>query len=228
MIYTREEGWKEMKVGRIYSETSRVAIQKNRTEVTDSLYTCTLGNNKSFLKKLEPYVEPYKHKVFIADGAKWIWNWVEDFYGTSVQILDFYHAVEKLSAYAILAYPDANQRHKWLEEQKQRLKTDEVENLIEDLKNIIIETTQADNALQDVIRYYENNIERMKYGTFIRKGYLIGSGSIESAHRNVVQQRLKLSGQRWSIEGAQRIVNLRAYRKSKRWGEVVGQIKMAA
>ena len=224
----REEEWKEMKVGRIYSEKSRVSIQKNRTEIMESIYTCTLGNNKSFLKKLEPYVAPYKQKVFIADGAKWIWNWVEDFYGTSVQILDFYHAVEKLSTYAILAYQDANQRQQWLEEQKQRLKNDEVEKMIEDLKNIIVKTTQQDNALQDVIRYYENNIERMKYGTFIKKGYLIGSGSIESAHRNVVQQRLKLSGQRWSIEGAQRIVNLRAYRKSKRWKKVIEQIKKAA
>ena len=104
MVYTREEGWKEMKVGRIYCENSRVAVQDNRTEVTDSLYACTLDNNKDFFKKFELYVEPYKHKVFIADGAIWIWNWVEDFYGNSVQILDFYHAVEKLGTYATLAY----------------------------------------------------------------------------------------------------------------------------
>lgn len=60
------------------------------------------------------------------------------------------------------------------------------------------------------------------------KGYLIGSGAIESAHRNVVQQRLKLSGQRWSVQGAQQIVNLRAYKKSDRWNEVVDFIKQAA
>jgi hypothetical protein len=83
-------------------------------------------------------------------------------------------------------------------------------------------------GLKEVIRYYENNIERMKYGSFLKKGYLIGSGAIESAHRNVIQQRLKLSGQRWSIDGAQRIANLRAYRKSNRWENVVGVIKMAA
>ena len=78
MVYTREDGWKEMKVGRIYSESVRVPVQEDRTEIMDSLYSCTFGNNKEFLKKLEPYIEPYKHKVFIADGAKWIWNWVDD------------------------------------------------------------------------------------------------------------------------------------------------------
>lgn len=231
MVYTREEEWKEMKVGRIYSESSRIPLQKRRTAVMDSLYVCTLGNNKDFIKKFEPYVEPYKHKVFIADGAKWIWNWVEDFYSDSVQILDFYHAVEKLGAYAALVYKDVGERRQWLDLQKQRLKADEIDKVLEELKETAAntkETTQAGKNLKDVIRYYENNRERMKYGSFLKKGYLIGSGAIESAHRNVIQQRLKLSGQRWSINGAQRIANLRAYRKSNRWESVVGQIKKAA
>lgn len=43
---------------------------------------------------------------------------------------------------------------------------------------------------------------------------LIGSGAIEAAHRNVIQKRLKLSGQRWTIKGAQQITNLRTYKKS--------------
>jgi len=228
MVYTREDGWKEMKVGRIYSEDSRVSIQEKRTEIMDSLYVCTLGNNKEFLKKMEPYVDPYKHKVFIADGAKWIWNWVDDFHGDSVQILDFYHAVEKLGTYATLVYKDNEQRRQWLETQKQRLKTNEVEKIIEELKNTPVKTSEQEKVFNDVIRYYQSNINRMKYATFMKKGYLIGSGAIESAHRNVVQQRLKLSGQRWSIEGAQRIANLRAYKKSNRWNTIIQQIKNAA
>lgn len=231
MVYTREEAWKEMKVGRIYSETSRVSVQPTRTEVTDSLYVCTFGNSKDFLKKFEPYIEPYRHKVFIADGAKWIWNWVDDFYGNSVQILDFFHAVEKLCAYATLLHKDVGERQKWLELQKRRLKADEVEKVVEELKEITAktdDTTDVSKILKDVIRYYENNLERMKYGSFMKKGYIIGSGAIESAHRNVIQQRLKLSGQRWSIDGAQRIANLRAYKKSNRWKTIIEQIKKAA
>jgi hypothetical protein len=37
MVYTREDGWKEMKVGRIYCEDARVHVQANRTEITDSI-----------------------------------------------------------------------------------------------------------------------------------------------------------------------------------------------
>ena len=228
MLYTREEEWKEMKAGRIYSEESRVCVQDDRTEVTKSLYACTLGNSKEFFKKFDPYVEPYTHKVFIADGAKWIWNWVDDFYGDSVQIIDFFHAVEKLGAYAALVYKDTEERKRWLEEQKKRLKDDQINEVIADLEGTAAKTKEADKALKDLIRYYKSNMKRMKYGTFIKKGYLIGSGAIESAHRNVIQQRLKLSGQRWSIEGAQRIANLRAYKKSNRWNEILNHIKKAA
>jgi len=231
MVCTREEDWKEMKLGRIYSESSRVCVQDPRTEVMESLYVCTFGNNKEFIRKFEPYIEPYKHKVFIADGAKWIWNWVEDFYSDSVQILDFYHAVEKLGTYACFVYKDEKERRQWLEVQKQRLKADGVENVLEELKETAsktIDKPESAKALNDVIRYYENNVERMKYGSFLKKGYLIRSGAIEAAHLKVIQQRLKLSGQRWSINGAQRIANLRAYRKSNRWRNVVEQIKMAA
>ena len=78
------------------------------------------------------------------------------------------------------------------------------------------------------MRYYQSNVRRMQYKTFVEKGYMIGSGAIESAHRNVVQQRLKLSGQRWSVKGAQQIVDLRACKKSNQWNTVVHLIKTAA
>jgi hypothetical protein len=228
MICMREGKWKEIKVGRIYSEKSRVAMQENRTEVLDSIYACSLGNNREFFRKFDPYVDPYGHKVFIADGAKWIWNWVESYYGDSVQIVDFFHAVEKLGAYATLACKDIGERKQWLEKQKQRLKDDRVEEVVAELENATARTAEEGKLLKDAIRYYQNNIERMKYGTFIGKGYLIGSGAIESAHRNVIQKRLKLSGQRWSTEGAQKIANLRAYKKSNRWEAVINQIKNVA
>ena len=38
---------------------------------------------------------------------------------------------------------------------------------------------------------------------------LIGSGAIESAHRTVVQKRLKQSGQRWSNSGAQNMLKFK-------------------
>ena len=228
LLYTREEGWKEIKVGRIFAQSDIVPVQKNRNQITQSLYVSHLGNHKDFLEKWDAYTRPYSHKVFIGDGAKWNWNWVEDNYPDAVQILDFYHAKEKLAQYAFHQYTDAKKRKRWMKTQENYLLNDKVQKVIGHLKCSSGRTDQAEQARKDVLRYYENNCCRMHYKTYLNNGYLIGSGAIESAHRDVVQQRLKLSGQRWSIKGAQQIVNLRAYKKSDRWNEVVQFVKNAA
>lgn len=229
MILTRKKGWKEMKVGRIFSESDIVPIQKKRNEIIDSDYICHLGTHEDFLRKMEWRIDEYTApKICVADGAKWIWNWIEGTYPEIVQILDFYHAVEKLGQYAHHQITDEKERKQWLGKQKKRLQKNQVSKIIEFLLHEEGRTPEAEKARKDVIRYYQNNQKRMQYKTYLKAGFLIGSGAIESAHRNIVQQRLKLSGQRWSEKGAQYIINLRASHKSDRWMEVVNQIKKAA
>ena len=50
---------------------------------------------------------------------------------------------------------------------------------------------------------------------------IIGSGAIESAHRTVIQKRMKLSGQRWIKKGAQNLLNLRITNKNHQWAKIV-------
>lgn len=157
-----------------------------------------------------------------------IWNHVEDAYPRAAQILDFFHAVEKIGSYAAIQYSHKAERDKWMEQQKERLRNNEAAAIIEELNSHKTKTNEADKARTDTIRYYQNNLTRMQYKTYLDKGYLIGSGAIESAHRNVIQQRLKLSGQRWSMQGVQQIANLRACKKSKLWDNLISIIKMAA
>ena len=182
----------------------------------------------SLLEKWEPYLQPYAKKIILADGAKWIWNWAEDYHPEAVQILDYYHAVGKLGTYAALQYSDKQQRKEWMEKQTHLLEEGEVQKVISLLKESHGSSKEVEKARADVVRYYENNQSRMHYKHYLQQGYLIGSGAIESAHRNVVQQRLKLSGQRWSIKGAQQILNLRACKKSNQSNLVTQLIKSAA
>lgn len=228
MVFTRKGEWKEMKVARLFKAASQVQVQEHRGQIMQSLYVCHLGGHGKFLQKLEAYAEPYGHKVFVCDGAPWIWKWVADCYPEAVQILDFYHALEKLALYAGFEYSDEQQRKEWMQRQKQLLLTGGVEQLLSELKNSVVTNKQARKAKEAVVRYYESNKKRMQYDQYRQKGYMIGSGAIEAAHRHVVQQRLKLSGQRWSIAGAQQIVNLRACKKSNQWNTVVQLIKTAA
>ena len=228
MLFTRENGWSEIKVGRVFTKSSCVGIQDNRNRIMQSQYVCHLGGHKEFLEKWENHIESYQNKIFIADGAKWIWNHIEDAYPQAVQILDFFHAVEKIGTYAAIQYGDKAQRDKWMDVQKERLRNNEADKIIEELNSQKAETKETQKAQADALRYYQNNLTRMQYKTYLEKGYLIGSGAIESAHRNVIQQRLKLSGQRWSMHGAQQIANLRACKKSDQWENLIELIKNAA
>lgn len=54
---------------------------------------------------------------------------------------------------------------------------------------------------------------------------IIGSGAIESAHRTVVQKRMKQSGQRWSMKGAQNMLNLRVVKKNLQWSKIINLAK---
>ncbi|MFT7377422.1 MAG: hypothetical protein ACJAUR_000969 [Ulvibacter sp.] len=81
---------------------------------------------------------------------------------------------------------------------------------------------------QQLLTYLENNKHRMNYRTYQEKGLLIGSGSIESANKQIIQARLKKSGQRWTPKGLQQVANLRVAYHSRRWELVKNAIKKAA
>ncbi|MCP4551660.1 MAG: hypothetical protein GY834_06380, partial [Bacteroidetes bacterium] len=98
---------------------------------------------------------------------------------------------------------------------------DDVGTVIKELKQLPISSNKKNETQkQNLINYYEKNRKRMRYNIFLKRGLLIGSGAVESAHRNVLQQRMQLSGQRWTKTGFQQIANLRAIYKSDKWHRI--------
>lgn len=217
MILSREKKhpWKEMKLARIFNKNDHIEnINKDKNLITKSLYVSHLGTHDAFFKKLGFFTEHLHHwkkKVFIADGAAWIWKWVDDWYEESVQILDYYHAKEHLCQFALLYFIDREERDIWIKKKEQQLVNDEISTVIKQLEELLklLTKERVKDELMRLIGYYRNNEKRMKYRTFRENGYLIGSGAMESAIRNVTQYRLKRSGQRWTIDGAQQVCNLR-------------------
>ncbi len=100
---------------------------------------------------------------------------------------------------------------------------------MEEINRLKPANTAAEKGRQNLIGYYTANIERMDYPHYKKRGTgLIGSGAIESAHRTVVQKRLKQSGQRWGIAGAQHVLNLRVVHMNGKWNKIIDCIKNAA
>ena len=227
MLFTRPKEWREIKLGRIFAGSHTVDLSTKRRQTLQSVYVSHLGSVGEFFPKLERHLVGYQRRVIIGDGAKWIWNWAEDNYPGAYHILDFYHAKEKLVIFARYQFPDDVKRRNWIDQQCERLLNDELELVITTVRSCRARNDEAKSAKQKLLNYYVEHDDRMQYKRYRDAGLLIGSGPIEAAHRSVIQQRMKRSGQKWSVAGAQAIANLRCYRCSNAWPMVEKIIKAA-
>lgn len=145
--------------------------------------------------------------VVLGDGAPWIWALAAEHFGDRTEIVDFFHAAEHLSALAHALHgrdaPAAatTWRHILLDEGPDALLT---------LWHGIHAPTDAIDILRQTRGYFRTNADRMRYAQFRAAGLPIGSGSIESAAKHLVQLRLKRPGARWSHDGAAALLALRA------------------
>lgn len=228
MISTREPGWKEVKLGRIFAASNCLPANTGRNWIRSSYYIGLLGSQAEFLKKMEPAVDLLKDPVFVNDGAQWIWSWVHQYYPKATQILDFYHAVEYLNKFAQEQFKTREELEKWVSDQTESLLDNEIESVIGDIEQIHPRTKAATEAQSRILTYYRNNRHRMKYKTYREQGLMIGSGPIEAAHKTVIQNRMKKSGQRWTIDGANAIIQLRTVNMSEKWDRVIRAVKNAA
>lgn len=225
MILTRNDGWKEVKVGRLFKSADCIHVDEKPGYISHSQYKAHLGNSKTFCRQMEELIDAYEVKetklVFISDGAPWIKNWIEDAYPNATSILDYYHAAEHLHGFADKHFKDDGKRKRWTERQKELLLQSKVAVVIKNIRKL----SEGKDALQ-LIDYYEVNRQRMDYNKYKQIGAgIIGSGAIESAHRTVVQKRMKLSGQRWSPDGAQNMLNLRVTNMNGRWDKIIALTK---
>ena len=228
MIQTRknDEPWKEVKLGRLFRGSDCLNPNSESSYLQDSQYVGHFGKSVDFCEKLGRVIDSYgdlkDRLVFINDGAAWIREWIADRYPLAVSILDFYHGMEYLYEFAEKAFPDKAKKDNWCEQQKELLLASELETVLDH-----ISMTQAkDEEKKKVITYYRNNKERMKYKQYRNIGCgIIGSGAIESAHRTVIQKRMKQAGQRWSTKGAKNMLRLRILSMNKQWAKVIDFLK---
>ena len=73
--------------------------------------------------------------------------------------------------------------------------------------------------LQTVCNYLEKNLPRMRYDEYLAAGYPIASGVIEGACRYVVKDRMERAGMRWTVAGAQAMLDLRTTYVNGQWHE---------
>lgn len=166
---------------------------------------------------------------FTGDGALWIANQVEKQFGSQANyLIDFYHLSEYLHKAAQCCFQD-NQLA-WAATQKQHMKNGEISKVISELETHINETDNLEKHECEAKTCYNYMIRRMKqfnYADAIANDLPIGSGEIESAHRSIIQKRLKIPGGWWLKKNAQSMVSLRVVRANEAFEQYWSSYRMS-
>ena len=157
-----------------------------------------------------------KRQVVVGDGALWIWNMVSEIFPRAIQIVDIWHAKEKLHEVGKSIYGDESELAVvWADQRCDELDEGDVETVMRELQQHGKRCKKASQA----VGYFGKNRERMRYRQFREQGICVSSGVVEAGCKDTVGARLKRSGMRWSVNGANAIAALRCYVKSDRFDD---------
>ena len=154
----------------------------------------------------------------VGDAAAWIIQQVREQFGAqATYLLDFYHVSEYLAAAAQRIAPSTAKL--WLTQQQERLRNNEVEEVLADLRPYQepVGIAEAEAPVRACLRYLINHRAFLDYARARAAGLPIGSGEIESGHRSIIQQRLKIPGAWWLRENAAKMIALRINRANGEW-----------
>jgi hypothetical protein len=226
LAHLHERGWSELKVGCCYHTRSRVDRKRpERLEIRaqNASYVSALEEAQRFGWRLwqeavRRGVLSSDEVVVLGDGAHWIWNIAEKHFPRATQIVDWYHASEYVwnAASAIWGESSA-ERCNWAHAQLDKLWESKVDQVLVELEK----WRARGEAVEAALSYYSEHQTRMDYARYRARNLQIGSGSVESACKQLVSARLKLSGMIWDAPGAEAVAMVRAWLKSERWEEAI-------
>lgn len=219
-----EEGhFREVKTGVLLLPSERVEPSPGRRSLVRRVLVTCLGNADRIFDhlwtklQLLGWLGPETVVVIAGDGAEWIWNRAKLF-TNRCEILDFWHVIEKAWGYARLRYGEESKAAtRWVHRIAEDLRAGKVEAVIKRLRLLQTRSPEERDKLDELIKYYTDNAARMRYNEYLRLGYGIGSGAVESAHKQVVHARLRQAGMRWSEAGARRLLALRVLLLNNEW-----------
>jgi hypothetical protein len=208
-------------VGMIYNPQPRDPEEEALSKPCDGvrylagLYT--LGELSTQLRRQAGHVgmENAEQWIALSDGGNGLDDFFDKNFPRAQRILDFQHAAGYLAALAKLLRPgDAGDKltAAWCH----TLKHAGGARMLKVLEKLDGNKMSAEGVSkrEEVMDYIRKNLHRMDYGTYLRNGWQIATGAVESACKTVVNQRLCLGGMRWGEEGSDAVAHLRALYRS--------------
>jgi hypothetical protein len=211
--------WRENKTVMVFTDKDVIRRKDGSHIITRKEYAAYIGTAEKFKKYVWDIATrngygQVENVVIIADGAAWIRNMCKELFPGAVQILDLFHLKENVYTYAKYKFnQDASKYVPWAEEVNAKLE----KGLVDEVLSSLPTEENVPAGIVNLRTYLENNRDKVNYPAYKSQGFFVGSGAIESANKIIVQRRLKQAGMRWSIDGAQYILTLRAKVESELW-----------
>lgn len=202
--------------------------KEKRPRPKNKIVRATMEGKEKAFEKLEREVkrrdpEQEKERVALVDGEKKLRKLIDACLVGFTIILDLFHVLEYLWEAAHVFHKEGSEEAEgWVRSNLRLLLTGQVSCIVADLKAALERQGWSPSkrcALRKVVTYLENGKEYMKYDVYLAKGYPIGSGVIEGACRNLVKDRMELAGMRWTIDGAQAVLQMRSTDVNGLWEE---------
>jgi hypothetical protein len=161
--------------------------------------------------------------ICLLDGERALWEAQKVYFPEAVGILDVFHVLERLWAVAHCFHKEGSDGAKQFVEHRLRdLLQGRVSYVVSGLKHRL-RTEKLSGPRRQVVRsaveYLENNRDHLRYDEYLAAGYPIGSGVAEGACRHLVKDRMEQTGMRWTVEGAQAMLHVRALYLNGQWEE---------
>lgn len=216
---------REAKLGCVFTQT---ICDKEGKPVRDEKSTTYVGaieeagpfGKRIYAEAVRRGLNEAKRVIVIGDGAVWIWNIADMHFPGAIQIVDLYHALERIAEVGKAVYGTESSKWKeWAEPRGEALKRGDVESVVSSLRRLRPRGPKGKKSLSNAIDYFQTNRERMRYGKFRDAALFVGSGVIEAGCKSVIGKRLKQSGMWWTVRGANAILSLRCHLSSDRWEE---------
>lgn len=246
-VLTREQGWKEVKGTTIsliadQPKPRRPAEHPGRSprpanepaiHLTQHSYRMRMTEAERFgvihgAEADRRRLAQARDMASVNDGAPWCWRLTTDNCPGAVQILDWDHALTHVNAVAQAAFGEGSARAQtWYQEAETLLWQDQVETLLQrHWRQLPRRAGERGATIRKGRAYMQEHQARMRYQWFRKQGYPIGSGSMESACRNVVQWRMKRGGARWSTARVNPMLAVLGETNSGRWAEMWTRVEV--
>lgn len=214
---------REAKLGCVFTQTTvddqgRAVRDAQSTSYVGAIETAEEFGRRIYAEAVRRGLREADEVIVIGDGAPWIWNVAAKHFWGATQIVDVYHALEHLAEASKAAFGAVNPKsHQWLHAHGNELKKGDIKTVVRSLKRLRPSAPEEKEVVRKAIEYFNRNRERMRYDDFLQRGLFIGSGVVEAGCKTIMGRRLKQSGMRWTVKGANSIIALRCCQMNSRW-----------